>query len=227
MRLKILAVDDEPETLQFFKDVVESLGCDVTALTNSRDAAERVQKEKFDLIALDVVMPSLDGFQLTERIRSSKSNRLVPILMFTGKDSLETMKRGYEAGITFYLAKPLDVQKLRGFFKAARGMAIQERRRYIRLPFRTDVVCRGGGRHLKIQSVDLSQGGILLGASAGLAEGDIVDVSFTLPGSSQPLKVMGKVVRRLGPEGMAIEFIELEGAERALLQDFIAGRTKE
>ena len=227
MPLRILAVDDEPEALELFKSIVGPLGYDVLALADSREAAQRVMTEKFDAVALDVHMPNLDGFELTERIRASKLNGAVPILMFTGYDSLETMRRGFQAGVTFYMAKPLSLKNLRGLFGAARGLMIQERRRYIRLPLRTRVDCRCGGKHFQTRSMDLAQGGILLKPSGGLAEGNIAEIEFTLPGASQPLKLLAKVTRKEFPDCVALEFIEPEPPERAALQGYITAMTKE
>ena len=148
-QLKLLVVDDDHQVLDVFKALVGPLGYDVVGLSDSREAVQRVMKEKFDMIAVDVRMPGLDGFELTQRIRASPSNRNVPILMITAYDEIETLRRGYAAGITFYLAKPLNVPQLRGLFAAARGMMVQERRRYARLPVRLDVVCRVGDRQFK------------------------------------------------------------------------------
>jgi CheY-like chemotaxis protein len=227
MQLRILAVDDEPQVLDLFKDVVGPLGYDIVALSDSREAAQRIMTEKFDMIALDVRMPALDGFELTERIRASNSNRAAPILMFTAYDSIETMRKGFAAGITFYIAKPLTVQKLRGLFSAARGLMIQERRRYVRLPLRAEVICLRSGRHFKARSVNVAQGGILLEGSCGAAEGEIIELEFALPGVRDPLRLMGKVARKATPDGIALEFIEPEPPQRAALHHYVVGRTKE
>jgi CheY-like chemotaxis protein len=227
MQPRILVVDDERVTLEVFKTVVGSLGYEVVALLDSREAAQRIMKEKFDLIAVDVRMPHLDGFELTERIRSSQSNRGVPILMFTGYDDAETMRRGFAAGVTFYLAKPLSAPKLRGLFAAARGVIVQERRRYIRLPLRVSVECQSGGRQFNVRSLDISQGGILLEASGGVSEGDIAEVEFSVPGVREPLKLMAKVVRKVPPDAVALEFIEPEARERAALQYYVTAHTKD
>jgi CheY-like chemotaxis protein len=227
MDLKILAVDDEIVTLQLFKSIVGSLGYEVVGLTDSREAAQRVMQEKFDMVAVDVRMPHLDGFELTRRIRQSPSNHTVPILMFTAADCIATMREGFAAGVTFYIAKPLNVAKLRGLFKAARGMMIQESRRYIRLPFGGDVICSAGGRRFKVRSLDLAQGGIMLQGSCGLADGDIAELEFSIPGENQPLIVLGKVARKSGPHGMAMEFIDPEPSCQAALERFVSARTKD
>lgn len=226
-QLRLLVVDDDHEILEVFRSLVSPLGYDVVGLSDSREAAQRVMNDKFDMIAVDVYMPELNGFELTTRIRASQSNRSVPVLMFTGYDDIETMRRGFDAGITFYLAKPLSASKLRGLFAAARGTMLQERRRYVRLPLRMIVDCHSGGRQFKVRSVDLGQGGILLEASGGLAEGDIAHVEFALPGASQPLKLMAKVVRKLAPDSVALQFIDPEPLELAALQCYVTSKVRD
>ena len=226
MRLKILAVDDDRIILELFRSIVGSLGYEVVTLSDSREAAQRIMTEKFDLIAVDVLMPDLDGFELAQRIRASPSNHAVPILMFTASDSIETMRRGFAAGVTLFLGKPLSAAKLRGLFGAARGLMLQEHRRYVRLPLHVNVNCQGGGRRFKARSLDLSQGGLLLQPSGGLAEGEVVEVEFALAGAREPLKIMAKVARKAAPEGMALEFIDPEPAERAALEYYVASESK-
>jgi CheY-like chemotaxis protein len=225
-QLKLLVVDDDREILDVFEALVGPLGYDVEVLSDSREAAQRVMKDKFDRIAGDLRMPNMNGFELTTRIRASKSNRNVPVLMFTGFDDIDTMRRGYAARITFDLAKPLNAPKLRGLFAAARGMMVQERRRYVRLPLRMNVDCRCGSKQFKVRSVNLAQGGILLESSGGMTEGDIANVEFSLPGVPQPLKLMAKVVRRAEPDAMALEFVDPEPLEQAALQYYLTAKFK-
>ncbi len=227
MQLKVLAVDDERVTLEVFKSVVGALGYDVVALSDSREAAQRIMTEKFDLIATDVIMPGLDGFELTERIRTSPPNQSVPILMFTASDSGETMRKGYLAGVTFYMAKPLSVKNLRGLFAAARGTMVKERRRTIRLPYRVEVICQTGGRRFKTRTIDLSQGGILLESLGGMEEGTIVEMDLPLPGASEPLKLMARATRKVSSQGTPLEFIDPEPQVRAELERFVVGKTRE
>ena len=227
MRLKVLAVDDDRIILELFKSIVGSLGYEVVTLSDSREAAQRIMTEKFDLIAVDVLMPGLDGFELAQRIRASPSNHAVPILMSTASDNIETMRRGFAAGVTLFLGKPLSAAKLRGLFGAARGLMLQEHRRYVRLPLYVNVNCQAGGRRFKARSLDLSQGGILLQPSGGLAEGEVVEVEFALPGARELLKIMAKVARKAPPERMALEFIDPEPEHRTALEHYVASETKE
>ncbi len=225
MQLRILVVDDDRETLEVFRAAVEPLGYEVVALTGGGEAARRILAEKFDLIALAVLLPHIDGFELAARVRSSPSNRGVPILMFTAVDDAEAMRRGFTLGVTFYLEKPLSPEKVRGLFAAARGVMVEQRRRYVRLPVRVAVECEGGGTRFRTRSLDLAQGGILLESSGGLAPGEMVETEFSLPGVRGPLNLAAKVARRILPDGIALEFIEPEKLERAALQLFVADKT--
>jgi len=227
INLKILAVDDEPATLELFSSIVTPLGYQVVGLTDSREAVQRIMREKFDLVALDVNMPHMDGFELTRRIRASTFNHLAPILMFTSCDDIATMREGFAAGITFFIGKPLSVPKLRGLFGAARGMMIVEHRRYVRLPFGADVICTVGERRFKVRSLDLAAGGILLQSAPGVSDGDFAEIEFSVPGESQPLKLMGRVARKSESQGMAIEFIDPEPENRAALKRFVHNQTKD
>lgn len=226
MQLKILAVDHQQEALDTFTSTVAPLGFEVVALADSRAAAQRISAEKFDLVALAAEMPHPDGFELAELVRGSPSNQGVPILMFTAQENSETMRRGFALGVTFYLEKPLNAEKLRGLFSAARSLMLQQRRRYVRLPVRVEVRCQGGGRQFQTRSLDLAQGGILLESSGGLEVGDTVEAEFSLPGVREPLRLTGMVVRKLARDGMAMEFLEPEQVERAALQVFVAGQTR-
>ena len=111
MALRILVVDDEPQVLEVFRTLLEPLGYEVLTTADSREAARRIEVENFDGIAVDGVMPQTDGFELTQKIRASRSNYGVPIIMFTEHDSAEIMRRAFQAGIRFFLAKPLSPEK--------------------------------------------------------------------------------------------------------------------
>ena len=225
MRLRILAVNDEPETLNVFTQTVGALGYEVIALADSLEAARRIASEKFDLIALDSQMQKLDGFELARRVRTSPSNQGVPILLLTTQDAGEAVRRGFALGVTFYLEKPLNAEKLRGLFSAARGMIFQQRRRYVRLPVAVPVECTAEGRQFQTRSVDLAQGGILLETSGGLSEGETLQLKFSLPGIREALNLAGRVARKTSEGGLAVEFVEPQQMEGAALQLFVADTT--
>src|SRR5208337_892026 len=178
MLMKLLVVDDDLAALDLVKALVEPLGYAVLALADSRQAAECVNEQKFDGIFVDVQMPNLDGFALTKIIRASRSNSGVPIVMITALEDVETMRQGYKAGVTFFLTKPFNPEKLRGLLLAVGSAILRERRRHVRLPFSTTVTCRWGNEQAKWTSVNISEVGMLLESSSRLELGQEINLDF-------------------------------------------------
>ena len=229
MALRIMVVDDEPNILEIIKTFVDPLGCEVSTFQDSRDAAKMIQVQKFDGIFVDASMPHMDGFQLTQRIRESPSNAKAPIVMLTGCDDVDTMRRGFKAGITIFLGKPVTQERMVRAVNALRGAFLREKRKYIRLAFPAPVVCRWdlkGPHTSNSRGLDLSEGGIALTDTKALPVGLPLELEFTVPGKATPLKVRARVVRVLPPDGLALEFLNLPDAERQAIQHYITGQIK-
>lgn len=218
-----MVVDDDPTTLMLIKAGLERLEAEVFAWSESRQAAERLAAERFDLFMVDAHMPGMDGFELTRRIRSSRLNSGVPVVMLTATDDGETMREGFKSGITFFLGKPVKFSRLRSLLEAARGSAMKEKRRHVRIPFQTAVLCRFGEQRFKAESVDLGGSGMAFQPSGGLEEGQVLEVSFELPGQGLPLYLNAKVLRHEPPDGVAVEFVNLSSEGRTALKNFFAG----
>ncbi len=227
MSLKILAVDDEPQVLQYVKELLQSLGYEVLALQDSRVATDRVDREKFNAAFVDAHMPYVDGFTLVRHIRDSTSNGAIPIVMLTGFDDVETMRAGFRAGVTFFQPKPIDTDKLAGLLRVMREPMLRERRSYVRLPLRTVVACSAGPYRFQAVSQNISEGGMMMEGTGGLSVGQEVELRFTLPGLPGMLNPRATVVRLEPGERMAVRFTSLDPEERKAIQAYIAGIVKE
>jgi len=229
MALKIMAVDDELEILKLLKSLVEPTGCDVLTFQDSREARRVIEKEKFDGIVLDARMPHLDGFQLAEHIRASRLNHDVPIVMLTGYNDVATMRRGFNAGVTFFLGKPLNREKISALFGAARGAMLKEKRKYARLPLHTTVTCRWAG-HRQGQFVagsqDICEEGMLMGPSGGLDVGQELEVEFEVPTGKTPVRTRARVVRRDKPDNIAVQFVSLSLKDQDAIRKYISARVR-
>ncbi len=224
MALKVMFVDDEPEVLKVIRAMVAPLGYQVSTFSDSQAAAERVKAEKFDGIFLDARMPHPDGFELAQTIRRSPLNSTVPVVMLTGYSDLETMRKAFRAGITFFLGKPITPERLRGILGAMLGAMLKEKRLHTRLFFRAAVTCKFGAKRFKTESVNLSEGGVLLEDSGGAKPGDEVDLEFLVPPSPQPLALRAKAVRNEPPDRLGLQFLALSPEEREAVQTYITGR---
>lgn len=227
MSMKLMVVDDDPAALDLVESLVEPLGYEVLALADSRHAAECVDKQKFDGVFVDVQMPNMDGFELTSLIRASRLNSRVPIVMITAFEDVETMRHGYKAGVTFFLTKPFNPDKLRGLLLAMRSAILRERTRYVRLPFRTTVTCRWGNEQSELGSVNISEGGMLLESSRGLELGEEINLDFTLSPGQEHLSLRAKVVHKEPPDRIGVQFHGLTSEDQETIWDYISRGLKE
>lgn len=223
MALKILAVDNEAEALKLIKETAESLAYEVVTFNSGLEASHHINHQKFDGALVNASIPYMDGFVLVQLMRGSPSNSRVPIVMLTDFGDVKTMRKAFEAGVTFFLSKPLDPKRLKGLLGIMRGQMLEERRRYVRLPLRTIVQYRVGNNQFKTLSVNVSQRGMLLEPSGGLDVGQEADLSFNLTGIEGQLNLRVTVVRKEANNQLGVRFLSLSPQDEKALSDFIAG----
>nr|MDJ0521586.1 response regulator [Planctomycetota bacterium] len=102
---RLLVADDSVTTRMLLMGVLEEAGFDVTAVPDGMAAWERLQRESFDIVVSDVEMPRMDGFGLTERVRSSTQHRNLPVILVTGLEKEEHRLRGLAVGANAYIVK--------------------------------------------------------------------------------------------------------------------------
>jgi twitching motility two-component system response regulator PilH len=115
----ILLVDDSKTELYFLSDLLSRQGFKVRTAENGDEALRRIAEEKPDLILMDVVMPGLNGFQLTRTITRNPQYADVPVIMCTSKNQETDKVWGMRQGARDYVVKPVDpdelIQKIRAF----------------------------------------------------------------------------------------------------------------
>jgi cyclic di-GMP phosphodiesterase len=109
---RILVVDDEARNVEVFSRLMTRLGYEVLAATSGELALQAVERDRPDLVLLDVNMPGIDGFEVCRRLKSDARTRLIPIVLITGLNATEDRVRGIEAGADDFLAKPPVVAEL-------------------------------------------------------------------------------------------------------------------
>jgi CheY-like chemotaxis protein len=225
MKIKIMAVDDEPAVLGLLKTILETRGYEVLAIEDSREALKRLEVEKVDGLFVDVKMPYIDGFELTRLVRTLKLNGQVPIAMLTGSDDAETMRKGFDMGISLFLGKPFTRERVYNLLRATKGLMEREQLRYVRVPLRTTVGCSWGYQsagHLKSESHDISEGGMCLSPLGGLDVGQGVSLAFALPDVPQKLSVDAQMVRKVPNDGIGLRFMALPPREKKYIQQYIS-----
>jgi len=110
VRLRILVVDDEPSILDAVATTLRYEGFVVDEARTGREALSSIQLDPPALIVLDVMLPDLDGVELTRRLRSSGND--VPIMLLTARDALEDKVDGLDIGADDYVTKPFVLAEL-------------------------------------------------------------------------------------------------------------------
>ena len=124
----ILVVDDDKNTRLFLKAVLEDAGYKVTTAKNGIDALEVIDKDHIDLIVLDIMMPKMDGYELTRSLR--EANNSLPILMISAKQLPADKHKGFMVGTDDYITKPIDDEEMLYRIKALlrRAKIVSERK---------------------------------------------------------------------------------------------------
>jgi Response regulators consisting of a CheY-like receiver domain and a winged-helix DNA-binding domain len=108
--MRILLVEDEAHIRDAVKLNLEMEGYEVVPTGNGRKAIELFESQHFDLLLLDVMLPEVDGFEITEKVRLT--NVEVPILLLTAKDMSQDRVQGLKKGADDYLTKPFNLEEL-------------------------------------------------------------------------------------------------------------------
>lgn len=106
----ILIVEDDQHTRNLMEIVLKNNGFRTISAENGVEALTILDKQCVSLIILDIMMPKMDGFQLTKELR--EANFQLPILMVTAKETPDEKKRGFLVGTDDYMTKPVDVEEM-------------------------------------------------------------------------------------------------------------------
>lgn len=108
---RILAVDDMSDNLFLLQTFLEAEGFEVETATSGSVALDKLKQSLPDLVLLDVMMPDMNGFEVTEKIRANDRTQTLPILLISAHDELR-MQQGLAVGANDYIQKPIDFDRL-------------------------------------------------------------------------------------------------------------------
>jgi len=108
--VKILVVEDDPNIRKLMCAVLKQNGFITSQAQDGLAALDVMEKEHIDLVVVDLMMPNMDGYELTKELRSAWKS--LPILMVTAKQETEDRKQGFLAGTDDYMTKPVDEEEM-------------------------------------------------------------------------------------------------------------------
>ncbi len=119
----VLVVDDDPDILDLVRYRLERSGYAVATASDGLEGVQLAGELRPALAVLDVMMPSLNGFEVTRRLRAAPETSHIPVILLTARAQEEDVQAGFESGADDYLRKPFSPREL-----SARVQAILGRR---------------------------------------------------------------------------------------------------
>ena len=117
----ILVADDEEDLRELVSYRLSRSGYEVVEAVDGQEAFELATERTPDLMVLDVMMPRLDGYELTRRVREQDSLRSVPVILLTARSQETDVGRGFDVGADDYLKKPFNPDELVARVRAVLG----------------------------------------------------------------------------------------------------------
>ena len=129
--LKILIAEDDRELRQLFSHVLAKHGYTVTGVSNGQEALDALDRDFYDLVLSDIMLPVMDGYSLVQQLRDAGNT--TPVMMITAKDAFDDMRLGFQSGVDDYMVKPININEmvLRVGALLRRAQMIHDRRQVI------------------------------------------------------------------------------------------------
>src|SRR5262245_18924079 len=106
--IRVLVVDDEASIRALCRVNLKLAGFVVAEAENGRAALEAIERDRPDVVLLDVMMPGLDGWEVATRLRADARTSGIPVVFLSARAGLDDHRRGFEAGGVAYIVKPFD-----------------------------------------------------------------------------------------------------------------------
>lgn len=108
----ILVVDDNHENLKVVSSFLKEKGYKIALALDGNSALKTLEKYKFELILLDIMMPGMDGFETCKRIKENPNSKNIPIIFLTAKTDTDDIKKGFQLGGVDFITKPFKKEEL-------------------------------------------------------------------------------------------------------------------
>jgi DNA-binding response OmpR family regulator len=112
MAKKVLIVDDDPAIVELLKFTLEGAGYKTLIAVDGDEAMKTIKEKRPDLVLLDIMLPTKDGYSVLEEIRGGAEFKILPIVIISAKVQEVDISFGLELGANDYFTKPLDLDKL-------------------------------------------------------------------------------------------------------------------
>ncbi len=108
----ILIIDDLPQNIQVLGAFLSKNNYNISFATSAKEAISLIDKHKYDLILMDIMMPEMNGYELCEKLKNNDKTIEIPVLFITAKSDSESIVKGFKAGAVDYVTKPINYYEL-------------------------------------------------------------------------------------------------------------------
>lgn len=126
MTPQILVVDDDPENQLLIRVILQREGYRVDVQDSGADGLAALQRERFDLVVLDVMMPDMNGFEVYRRLQADVKTRGIPVIMLTAMAQRKDYEQAAQLGVKDYITKPFEPDDLIARVRAALAATVRE-----------------------------------------------------------------------------------------------------
>jgi DNA-binding response OmpR family regulator len=112
MAKRILLIDDDAKILNLEKAILTQGGFEVEIALDGAEGIEKLKTGQYDVVVLDVLMPTMDGYDVARQIKLLESHKNIPIVMVTAATQHDAMTQGFHSGAVVFMNKPFTVAKL-------------------------------------------------------------------------------------------------------------------
>jgi len=112
VKSRVLVVDDDDDSRRLLAHLLEREGYDVLSADGGMAALKLLRENTVEVVLLDVMMPKMDGFAVCRELKRSAETALLPVILITAKDDMETRAAGMNLGVSEFLAKPINKNEL-------------------------------------------------------------------------------------------------------------------
>ena len=115
----VLCVDDEPANLKLLENILVPRGYEVVSAADGEDALKQIKTRTIDLVLMDLMLPGMDGLQVSRKIKDNKKYRSIPIIMLTAHTGVESYIKSLSNEVYAYIQKPFETEELIRTVRAA------------------------------------------------------------------------------------------------------------
>jgi len=225
MTLKSLVLCSDEKIVRVLRRVLGDLEIEIELCSNSDSALRRLTRQRYEAIIVDC---AADGApEVLRSARSAPCNKQAVAVAIV--DPVIGLKAIFSLGAHFVLYKPVSSERAKSSFRAARALMKSERRRNVRLPVQIAVIVRttGIGGNMKVNTIDLSEGGMAVSMPHGRRPTNPLQISFTLPGNDHPLEIAAEFAWEGASRQAGLRFVQTPPESARELKEWLKRNSPE